>query len=136
MGTEFNVKQREDFFEVTCFEGRVKVISGNHEAVLQEGDNFRFSHGSAVTGKSTYSVAQWTKNISNFQRVEISEVFEELERQYEVKIILDQLDTNQLFTGGFVHDNLDNALKSITEPLNLNYTFLETNKVRVKPREN
>lgn len=135
LGTEFNVKQRESFFEVKCFEGTVKVTSGDLEVVLNEGDNFRFSSGNVFTGKNTYSIAQWTKNISNFQRVTISEVFAELERQYGVKITLENVATDQLFTGGFVHNNLDNALKSITEPMDLDYTILQNDKIRVKPRE-
>ncbi|WP_420319779.1 FecR family protein [Flagellimonas sp.] len=135
LGTEFNVKQRGNFFEVKCFEGKVQVVSGEHEAILLEGDNFRFLNGNASKGKNTFSVAQWTKNISNFQRVEVSEVFAELERQYKVGVILENVDAQQLFSGGFVHDNLENALKSITVPLNLDYEFIATDKVRVKPRE-
>ncbi|WP_222983406.1 FecR family protein [Flagellimonas meishanensis] len=135
LGTEFNVKQRGGFFEVRCFEGTVRVNSGDHETILQEGDNVRLLNGSISTGKNMYSIAQWTKNISNFERVEVSEVFAELERQYDVEINLENVDTYQLFTGGFVHDNLENALKSICEPLNLDHTFIETDKVRVKPRE-
>ncbi|WP_190809845.1 FecR family protein [Flagellimonas sp. S3867] len=135
LGTEFNVKQRKNLFEVRCFEGKVQVVAGAHEATLLEGDNLRFFNGSISKGKNTFSVAQWTKNISNFQRVEVSEVFAELERQYKVGVALENVNTKQLFSGGFVHDNLENALKSITEPLNLDYEFIATDKVRVKPRE-
>lgn len=135
LGTEFNVKQRGNFFEVKCFEGIVRVTLNDHESVLNQGDNVRWSNGKMEEGKNTYSVAQWTKNVSDFQRVAIGEVFSELERQYGVTVLLEDVDGKRLFTGGFVHDNLDNALKSITVPMDLDYVILQTDKVRVKPRE-
>ncbi|WP_299161292.1 FecR family protein [uncultured Eudoraea sp.] len=135
LGTEFNVLQRGSFFEVRCFEGRVKVNAEGHEEILEQGGSFRILEGIVTIGKNMYNVPQWTKNISDFQRVAVSEVFAELERQYGVSIIYENVNIEQLFTGGFVHDSLDNALRSITEPLDLEYTILATNKVRVKPRE-
>ncbi|MBT8182285.1 MAG: FecR family protein [Eudoraea sp.] len=135
LGTEFNVRQRGSFFEVRCFEGTVKVSTADHEEILEQGDSFRILEGILTIGKNMYNVPQWTKNISDFQRVAVSQVFAELERQYGVIIIYENVNIEQLFTGGFVHDSLDNALRSITEPLDLEYTILPTNKVRVKPRE-
>lgn len=135
LGTEFNVRQRGSFFEVRCFEGTVKVSAEDHEEILEQGDSFRILEGIMTIGKNMYNVPQWTKNISDFQRVAVSQVFAELERQYGVIIIYENVNIEQLFTGGFVHDSLDNALRSITEPLDLEYTILPTNKVRVTPRE-
>lgn len=135
LGTEFNVNQRDTFFEVKCFEGTVRVKIEDYVAVLNQGDNARWYNGVFEQGKNTYSAPQWTKNVSDFQRLNVAEVFAELERQYGVTVTLENVDGKRLFTGGFVHDNLDNALKSITVPLDLDYVILETDKVRVKPRE-
>jgi ferric-dicitrate binding protein FerR (iron transport regulator) len=135
LGTEFNVKQRGDFFEVTCYEGSVKVVSGQNEVILEIGDNFRSAGGKISTGKNIYSEPQWTKAVSTFERVPVSEVFAELERQFGVVVSFENVDTGQLFTGGFSHGNLDNALKSISEPLDLEYIITKTNKVRVKAGE-
>ncbi len=121
LGTEFNVKQRGSFFEVACYEGSVKVTSGQSDVILEVGDTFRSYQGSITTGKNSFTTPQWTRNVSTFERVSLSEVFAELERQYEVVISFDNVNTELLFTGGFTHDNLDNALNSITEPLNLDY---------------
>lgn len=135
LGTEFNVRQRGSFFEVRCFEGTVKVKAEGHEEILEQGDSFRMLEGIVTLGENIYTVPQWTKNVSDFQRVEVSQVFEELERQYGVTVLLENVNKEQLFTGGFVHDSLENALKSITEPLDLEYTILPTKKVRVQPSE-
>ena len=135
LGTEFNVKQRGQFFEVSCYEGRVQVISGQRELILEVGDSFRSDGGDFSTGKNSYPTPQWTQNTSTFERVAIVEVIAELERQFGVVITLENVKADQLFTGGFSHDHLDNALKSITEPLNLDYSITETNNVRVIPGE-
>jgi transmembrane sensor len=135
LGTEFNVRQRGRIFEVRCFEGQVKVVSGEHTTVLREGDNFRISEGVVTSGKNAASFPRWTRNTSDFLRVPISEVFAELQRQYDVEVLLEDTDTDQLFTGGFEHGNLELALKSITEPMGLRYSISKNNEVRVKPRE-
>ncbi|MDH3698465.1 MAG: FecR domain-containing protein [Flavobacteriaceae bacterium] len=135
LGTEFNVKQRGTYFEVKCFEGSVQVTSNTNDAILHEGDYIRFLDGQVITGKNTAANPSWFNNLSDFQRIPVSEIFEELERQYGIKIILEEVNTSQLFTGAFVHDNLDHALISITEPLDLDYTILQKDKVRIQARE-
>lgn len=131
VGTQFNVKQRGEYFEVKCFEGIVKVTSQNTSELLKAGDSYRFSNGTALLGKTVYQNPQWTKNVSSFERVSLTEVIAELERQYNVKVRMENVDADRLFTGGFVHDSLENALKSISEPLNLGYSIESTNTVRI-----
>ncbi|NND79334.1 MAG: DUF4974 domain-containing protein [Maribacter sp.] len=129
LGTQFNVKQRGSYFEVECFEGIVKVTSQNTSEQLKAGDRFRFSNGQISLGKTTFQNPQWTKNVSSFDRIPLSEVISELERQYNVEVAVDKIKTERLFTGGFVHDNIENALKSITEPLDLGYNIEAGNRV-------
>lgn len=135
LGTEFNVKQRADFFEVKCFEGSVQVQTATHLEILEEGELFRLSGDQVELGKNLYKEPQWTQNISSFQRVPLQEVMEELERQYGIDVDMQNAPTNILFTGGFVHDDLETALISITEPLNLSFNIEATNQVSIYPRE-
>ena len=135
LGTQFNVKQRGSYFEVECFEGIVKVTSQNTSEQLKAGDRYRFSNGQASLGKTLYQQPQWTKNVSSFDRIPIFEVIAELERQYNIEVEMDKIQTERLFTGGFVHDNLENALKSIAEPLDLDYTIEARNHVRIYASE-
>lgn len=135
LGTEFNVKQRGTFFEVHCYEGKVQVTAEAHDSVLFEGDYFRLMDGVVSTGKNTSAEPRWTNNVSDFDRVPLSEVFAELERQYEIEIILEEVHSDQLFTGVFGHDNLEMALVAITEPLDLEYASVQEGKVRIRVRE-
>ncbi|WP_422859707.1 FecR family protein [Flagellimonas sp. S174] len=135
LGTEFNVKQRGSFFEVACFEGTVQVVTNGHTQILQAGDNFKLFNGDMATGKNSFDEPQWTKNTSYFQRTPIFEVFAELERQYNVNITFETVDADQLFTGGFVHNDFETALKAISEPLDLNYEILKPGAVRFSKRD-
>ncbi|MCB0476331.1 MAG: FecR family protein, partial [Flavobacteriaceae bacterium] len=56
-------------------------------------------------------------------------VIDELERQYGVEIMTKNIDTNRLFTGGFVNDDLEEALIAISVPFNLNYSKSGSNKI-------
>lgn len=129
LGTEFNVKQRGSFFEVACFEGTVQVATGKDTVILKVGDNVSVIDGIVSTGKNSFDGPQWTKNKSHFQRTPVSEVFAELERQFGVTVNSENVDTHQLFTGGFNHDDLQNAVKAIGEPLSIDYQILDGDRV-------
>ena len=135
LGTEFNVKNRGAFFEVACYEGTVRVVTPDHTKILKVGDNFRLYKGEGKTGRHTQSTPLWTDNMSDFQRIPLSQVLAELERQYGVGVLTDNIDTEQLFTGGFIHNDLENALSSISEPLNLDYQIINPDQVRLTIRE-
>jgi ferric-dicitrate binding protein FerR (iron transport regulator) len=120
VGTQFNVKEREHYFEVKCFEGIVKVVSDTITRFLKAGDTYQILNGTFKEGKTIVKAPKWTDNISVFEAIPIKEVFAELERQYNIEIVY-KVDSNRLFTGGFVHDDLKNAIIAITKPMNLTY---------------
>lgn len=130
LGTKFNVKQRDQYFEVECFEGAVKVTSGQFDEELEAGDHLKSVNGEFLLGTNTFNVPPWTTNISDFRNAPITQVFAELERQYAITVYIQGVDSDMLFTGGFVHDNLESALISVTEPLGLNYR-LDSKKIAI-----
>ncbi|MBC7438451.1 MAG: FecR domain-containing protein, partial [Flavobacterium sp.] len=48
LGTQFNVKARKNRFDITCFEGRVKVNYKNKEIILTHGQSVSFENGKQV----------------------------------------------------------------------------------------
>ncbi|NND63791.1 MAG: DUF4974 domain-containing protein [Flavobacteriaceae bacterium] len=135
VGTEFNVKRRGNYFEVACFEGIVKVSYDTGEKQLIAGEVIRIVNGDVGYKNIKTTSPQWTQNISYFDSVPYSEVISELERQYAIKVNYKPESANLLFTGGFVHDSLDKALNSITQPLKMTYTMDSSNLVSLKKRE-
>ena len=135
LGTEFNVKHRAGYFEVKCFEGKVRVSLENQQEELEAGDNIRLTGENYELGSNFHQEPQWTNNLSSFQRVPLFEVIAELERQYNIKVVLHDVRPNILFTGAFAHGDLELALQSVTVPLDLQYTSVSSNQVSIYPSE-
>ncbi|MDC9721882.1 MAG: FecR family protein [Urechidicola sp.] len=122
-GTQFNVKNRENYFEVKCFEGLVSVIINGEETMLPAGNTFRIVKGNMTNSNTNLAFPTWIANESSFKSVPLYEVISEFERQYDVEVLIDY-NTDILFTGMFVHTNKELALKSITIPFNLEYVIV------------
>jgi len=124
LGTQFNVKQRNSIFEVVCYEGLVGVTHNGVTIKLKAGESYLILEGKLIAKeKELKSVPTWLQNESHFKSMPFSEVIAEFERQYNKTIELEDVDTSQLFTGKFVHDDFNMAIKAISLPLNLNYSL-------------
>lgn len=135
VGTQFNVKDRGNCFEVECFEGIVNVNANGELHRLTYGKTFRMINNLVVLDSTFSTEPAWLGNKSNFKSIPLYEVLNEIERQYNIRITTLNIDTNRLYTGGFVHDNLEQALISIALPFNLNYTIESSNKAALYPSE-
>ena len=130
LGTEFNVRQRQNYFEAFCYEGLVQVEISEDRVKLPAGNGVKvinkiISQYDNLTIKSP----TWTTGESNFQSVPYIQVVQEMERQYGVTIELKNVNSEELFTGGFTHNDLTLALKSISVPLNLSYEVIDTKNI-------
>ena len=136
LGTQFNVKQRVNYFEVTCYEGLVSVSYKGKQIKLPAGKTFKVIDGKIIEGLTKDTEPLWAeKNISNFKSVPYTEVIHEFERQFNTKIETKNIDTTQLFTGSFTNKDRELALKSITLPLQLKYYKKDNTKVIVLAKE-
>jgi len=136
VGTEFNVKSRKDYFEVVCYEGIVKVVSDTITRQLLAVKTYRILSKQFSQDKIKDTSPQWVEGRSNFKSLPFAEVVKELERQYNVKVTFKLTDTTRLFSGRFVHDNLENALISITQPMNLTFEISSPNQVLIHGKTN
>ncbi|OUS01906.1 anti-sigma factor [Flavobacteriales bacterium 33_180_T64] len=129
VGTEFNIKQRHNYFEVQCFEGIVNVTSGDISKQLLAGDTYRLLKNKFSQDRTTHLEPQWIQNKSTFKIVPFKSVIDEVERQFDIEIMVENVNTERLFTGGFLHNNIENALLSITQPMDLTYKTNASNQV-------
>jgi ferric-dicitrate binding protein FerR (iron transport regulator) len=126
LGTQFNVKVRDNYFEVRCYEGLVAVNNESEIVKLPPNHMFRIVNGKIITESNLKDTApSWLDNESSFISVPYEQVINELERQYNVVITTNEVDLEQLFTGRFTHNDISLALKSITLPFNLRYELEE-----------
>ncbi|MEM6686971.1 MAG: FecR domain-containing protein [Bacteroidota bacterium] len=122
LGTEFNVKQRNDLFEVFCYEGSVQVTFKDMDIVLKPGQRYLILDGKEFRNEEeNLKEPTWIHNESSFKSLPLREVILEFERQYDVTIEAKNIDTSKIITGSFTHTDIDTALQSITLPFNLKY---------------
>ncbi|WP_291105179.1 MULTISPECIES: FecR family protein [unclassified Flavobacterium] len=122
LGTRFNVKYRTNYFEVNCYHGLVSVTYKNKTVKLPPGKTFRVINGTIENVKDFSDPnPSWIQRESSFNRITLNQVIAELERQYDIKIKVEGVDTSKLFTGSFTHDNKNIALQAVTIPLKLSY---------------
>ncbi|MEF3080275.1 FecR family protein [Winogradskyella poriferorum] len=123
LGTQFNVKERSNFFEVKCYEGSVAVTYNNETTVLAPGKTVRVVSGKMIkTDDFTSQNPSWINEESSFNNVPLWQVVEDLQLQYNIKIkVANGVDTSQLFSGSFTHKDKNIALKAVTIPLKLSY---------------
>lgn len=123
LGTSFNIKSRQNDFQVFCFTGKVEVKVNTEIFELVKGEGVR-KNKNGVFEKfkdQTLLKPHWLNNESVFYEVPYKEVISEFERQYDLKIKVKGLNEELIFTGAFSNQNLNSAIKSITLPLNLKY---------------
>ncbi len=131
LGTEFNVVTRQNFFEVQCYQGRVKVNNLNiKDAItLAEGNAFRIVNGTVEKWTFPDRKSSWLQGESSFTNTPLSQVIIVFENQFNVTFNTTKIDANEKFTGGFTHENLKLALKTVFETMNITYTIKDENKI-------
>ncbi len=128
LGTQFNVKERDNYFEVQCYEGSVSVTNSSVKVILTSGKSFRIINGKIdVTNDFTNETPSWLAKESSFDNVPLWQIIKELEIQYDIKIDASEVDTSKTFSGSFTHNNRNTALQSVTIPLKLSYKINDDN---------
>ena len=134
LGTSFNIFDRNNLVDVRCETGKVRVINSKlKDTILLNpgfgakmfGNNKLEIYNFNVSDKNT-----WKDGIVSFQNQSLKFVFDEIERQYNVKINADNSIVSRKYTGQFTLGNLDKSLYSICWPMHLKYD-IEKNKVNI-----
>jgi len=132
LGTQFTVNSRDYFYNVACFEGKVKVTSGKLNHILTPGNAISIQDNIATPYKTTEVTPSWTAQESSFNEVAIYEVVTELERQYNITVLGKENLKTAYFTGRFSHTNLQQALTTVFDTMEIRYTFDANRNVRIQ----
>lgn len=129
LGTQFNVENRKDYFEVACYEGLVSVVYNKKEVKLPAGNSLVVINGKVQALEiPNIKEPSWIGNESNFKSIPLQYVLDEFQRQFNLEVTTQNIDTDQLFTGSFSNTDKNLALQSISTPSQMKYK-LEGNKV-------
>jgi len=112
LGTKFTVNSIDDYLNVKCFEGKIKVIT-NHENILMPFEVLQKIANNTQKSVIKYKNPSWLSGESKFQSTPLKYVLKTIENQYDIVFIKKNIDENKLFTGSFNHHNLDLTLKVV-----------------------
>lgn len=135
IGTQFNVRSVDDFFEVSCHEGKVKVSPSisNKDIVLLEGEGYRVQGSEDYSWQFSEINPGWLSGETVCYALSLKEVISKLESQYDISVKLgSEIDSNQRYTGTFTNTNLEVALKTIFNAMDLKYRFLDDGTVLIE----
>lgn len=122
LGTQFNVEQRDGFFEVSCFEGLVSVSFRDKEIKLPAGSSFMAIDGQIVESATAEGNApSWMNAESTFKSIPLKYVLQEFERQHDLRVETQEINLDQLYTGSFSNTDVNLALKSISMPSQIKF---------------
>lgn len=138
LGTSFNIYARKADYKVFCKTGKVKVSSTAtsveltiHPGELAVIDN-KLKQGKIETVSNDRIIA-WKENRLTFTSETLLNVFDELERQFNVVIEADRINASNLkYTGNFTKTNsVEQTLDIICRSFNLNFTKEKKNHYKV-----
>lgn len=130
LGTQFNVNSLNDLFEVSCFEGKVSVTSKTENYILLPTNSVRRINGFDVEQWKTLDVnPSWINGESTFKSVPLKYVITSIESQYNIKIESKEINSNLIYTGSFTHKDLDIALKTVFNSLQIRYIEKEKGNI-------
>jgi transmembrane sensor len=123
LGTTFNVLARGETLVVDCFSGRVEVRLDRFgaSAILDPGQGARrLADGRLETYRFDENrQAAWRRGVIYYESEPLGNVFDELERQFDVSVTAAPELRRRSATGFFQLNNLDSALYEVCWPMNL-----------------
>jgi len=130
LGTQFNVKQRGNYFDVSCYEGKVKVNFGNNEFILTKGMSVAVRDGKTIPipPKNTLK-PEWLEQEMVFYQESLPSIVAEFERHFNIELELNTTGNGQLFTGTIPAKNSDTALQILCTTYHLKPTKVSKTKI-------
>lgn len=130
LGTQFNVNSTTDLFEVVCFEGKVSVSTKAENYTLLPTNIVRRINGFEVEQWETIDAnPTWIEGESTFKSVPLKYVIASLETQYGITIEAKDINRELVYTGSFTHKDLNTALKTVFNSLQIRYIEKENQNI-------
>jgi ferric-dicitrate binding protein FerR (iron transport regulator) len=125
LGTSFNIYARDNDYRVTCFSGKVKVVSNSNESVLLSPNNHVEIENGEFIMKPNFKAEKaidWKMNRFDFTGRPLNEVFSEIERQFAVKIQIQSELSNRNFSSNFSKpENVEEVLDYVCKSMQLKF---------------
>ena len=119
LGTSFNVRSRDDGFEVGVNKGIVEVSNGNNAFLIKEDEMIKVesstSNKSQNIVKAYKNYPDWINNMLFFENTPFSEVCREIERTFNITIKFSNSEVNNVKVTGLIETNdIGSVLSSLS----------------------
>lgn len=123
LGTQFNVNSKDGYFDVICYEGKVRVADNNTQivSILTPGKAVKTIEGKHIEWTLNTTAPDWISGQSTFKNVPLKIVIDALEKQFNITFDRTAIDDTVNFTGSFDNKKLNLALASVFKPMNIKY---------------
>ena len=130
LGTRFNVMSYLNYFEVICYEGKVKVSNGDKVEFLTPGKSVQASPAEQEWNimEVQDQKADWVNAERNFRSVPLSVVLHTIENQFDYTIDPGVVNTKTKFTGKISYTDLSQAIKNLSTLLQVHYEIDTQNR--------
>ena len=119
LGTSFEIRSGTHA-SVACYEGRVRVSNADNENVIRAGEEVKLK-ADGTLNKLEFPLRKWSKELVRFNSAPLSQVFESLKNDYDIQLTITNIDLDRKFTGAYVKNDLERALKMVCVPMNITY---------------
>ena len=135
LGTSFNVFARDSIFKVSCFTGKIKVVSGDKTVFIIPGESAAIVEKRLrkFAEKDINTVTNWRNGEFYFENTSLSLIFREIERQFNVTFVVPNIE-KKFFTGSFTNKNLIDALDITCIPMGLTYEIGSNSKILIREK--
>lgn len=121
LGTQFEILHLDDFFEASCFEGKVKVSYQSLESEMIQGERVTHIGGDLPKIQINQKKPGWVDGEEKFENEDLIKVIKVIELVYNVSINAENISMDRKFTGTIPSEDLDAACKRVFSALGINY---------------
>ena len=123
LGTQFNIKDRNEIYTVTCYEGKVKHSYQKMSNLLTQGKRVTVKNNTITPSKVLETTPDWKTGYTKFTNAKLSQVLKAIEIQFPItfKVTNTSINMEQRFSGKFTHKSLNTALLTTLVPMQISY---------------
>lgn len=138
LGTSFNVFARNDQYIVDCMTGKVKVSNKelNNFRILTPGLSSIIQNNQVlyVTKNSANEIGGWLDGEFVYEKSLLTDVIEEMERQFDIVIKYDFPIDKRVYTGYFDNENLEESLEKVFQPMGIKYKIINDKEIVISEK--
>lgn len=132
LGTSFNIKESDLMTEVICLTGKVKVvgIQSKQQQIITKNQSVIVEKTKVEKQNHSKIYVPWKETQYSFNDTKLADVFDEIQKSFDVTISYDEKLADEKFTGSFEKSSLKTALYNICWSMKLDHN-IDGDKVSV-----